>query len=214
MRLPDLAFAQDVLDAAVDVDGAGFGALQILDANGDLRLVASRGFGQEWAGLFQLVRQSAATTCGKALRVRRRVISHDITSDPEVGDYRELAAAFGLKAAQSTPLLSRQGRIIGMLTTHYARHYDPTAADLDQLDYFARIAGGLLECSRLAHDLALQGDGHTVPDLSPAGQEAAERAVHQLALLKRHARDRSRTGSLRSDMDAVITELTAVAVRS
>src|SRR5262249_20228547 len=46
----------------------------------------------------------------------------------------------GIRAVQSTPLMSRSGRMIGMISTHWRRPHRPTERELGRLDLLARQA--------------------------------------------------------------------------
>jgi GAF domain-containing protein len=64
-------------------------------------------------------------------------------------DQAQLLAA-GIRAAQSTPLLSRRGELVGMITTHWKECHEPSECDLRMFDILARLAADLIERTR--HD--------------------------------------------------------------
>ena len=51
----------------------------------------------------------------------------------------------GIRAVQSTPLLSRSGRLMGAFSTHWRSVHTPSDRDLRLLDILARQAADLLE---------------------------------------------------------------------
>jgi PAS domain S-box-containing protein len=51
----------------------------------------------------------------------------------------------GIRAAQSTPLRSRTGRLLGMLSTHWRTPHTPTEEDFTFFDVLARQAADLIE---------------------------------------------------------------------
>ena len=51
----------------------------------------------------------------------------------------------GIRAAQSTPLFSRSGRLLGMISSHWRQPHTPTERDLRLLDILARQAADLIE---------------------------------------------------------------------
>ena len=62
-------------------------------------------------------------SCGSAAALKHTVIVEDIAVDPLWDDYRELAAAFGLRACWSTPVLDsrrRRARHVRALLPHAA----------------------------------------------------------------------------------------------
>ncbi|HEX8786444.1 MAG TPA: ATP-binding protein, partial [Telluria sp.] len=101
-----------------------------------------------------------ATTCGRALELSERVVVSDFeTCDFIAGS--EDATAFrraGVRAAQSTPLLTRNGRLVGMITTHWTHCITPTERDLRLIDIVARQAADLIERNTSAEALRRQAD--------------------------------------------------------
>jgi GAF domain-containing protein len=60
-------------------------------------------------------------TCGTALERGERIIVEDIEGSPFfVGTAAlDVQRRVGIRAIQSTPLISHKGKILGMLSTHY-----------------------------------------------------------------------------------------------
>ena len=52
------------------------------------------------------------------------------------------------RAVQSTPLVSRAGKVLGMFSTHYRRPRRPSERELQLLDLLARQAADLIERKR------------------------------------------------------------------
>ncbi len=107
------ALYRRVLDAATDLMGSGMASLQMLDHDrGDLRLLAWKGFHPESAAFWQWVHLNSGSSCGVAFGNGQRVIVPDIEScdfivgTPDAEEYRRS----GIRAVQSTPLLSRTGQ--------------------------------------------------------------------------------------------------------
>lgn len=138
-----------VLDIAIGMTGADMGTLQRFDEKNDcLELAASRGFSQQSLSFFGTVRRDTSTSCAAALTRRMRVFVEDIpTSYPFVGT-RELAmlSAGGVAAVQSTPLISSNSRLWGVLSTHFRATQKESAFDLAPLDRLAvQIADRLVQ---------------------------------------------------------------------
>lgn len=51
----------------------------------------------------------------------------------------------GVRAAQSTPLLTRNGKLVGMITTHWTQEHQARERDLRLFDIIARQAADLIE---------------------------------------------------------------------
>src|SRR5262249_42136231 len=53
-----------------------------------------------------------------------------------------------IRSVQSTPLLSRSGKIVGMISTHWHEPHEPSERDLRLFDIIARQAADLIERKR------------------------------------------------------------------
>jgi PAS domain S-box-containing protein len=118
-----------------------------LGARGELKLIGHYNFTEAAAKFWAWVRADSSCTCGVAIRRRERVIAGDVrTTDFMTGtpDQEQLLAA-GILAAQTTPLLSRSGELVGMITTHWKVPHVPSERDLRLLDILARLASDLIE---------------------------------------------------------------------
>ncbi|MEI5667572.1 GAF domain-containing protein [Bosea sp. CCNWLW174] len=138
-----------VLDIAIGMTGADMGTLQRFDEKNDcIELAASPGFSQQSLSFFGTVRRDTNTSCAAALTRRMRVFVEDIpTSYPFVGT-RELAmlSAGGVAAVQSTPLISSNSRLWGVLSTHFRATQKESAFDPAPLDRLAvQIADRLVQ---------------------------------------------------------------------
>jgi PAS domain S-box-containing protein len=140
---------QKIVDAASSIMHADSASLQVfIAARGQLRLLASRGFNEEAKACWKWVSTETKTACGEALRTRRRVIVPDVrTSNIIVGPDLELHLKNGVLAAQTTPLVSRTGRLVGMISTHWCHAHQPQEQELVSLDVLARQAADLMERS-------------------------------------------------------------------
>jgi PAS domain S-box-containing protein len=136
----------DVLGAALTLLGAGMGNIQLLDEERDsLEIVAHRGFEQPFLDHFRRVTDAGASACGRALRNRERVIIEDVDADPAYVPHRGVAAAAGYRAVQSTPLVGRSGKLLGVLSTHFRAPHRPSEGQLRLLDLYARLAAEFVE---------------------------------------------------------------------
>ena len=137
----------EVVDAAIDITAADMGDVQLYDGASDsLRIVAGRGFRPEDLEAFAVIRRGEST-CGTALELGERVVVGDVTASPIFAGKSILGAilAAGIRALQSTPLISRSGRLVGMLSTHFRSPRSPAERDLRILDLLARQAADWVE---------------------------------------------------------------------
>jgi PAS domain S-box-containing protein len=115
--------------------------------HGELQLLASRGFSAEATQFWTWVRSSSACTCGVALKTGQRVVVTNVEEASFLAGTADLQTYrnAGMRAVQSTPLLSRRGKLIGMISTHWKNVHAPTERDLRLLDILARLAADLIE---------------------------------------------------------------------
>ena len=140
-----------------------FASMQMLypERNGgQLRLLAHRGFTDEAAAALEWVGRDAATSCAEVMRTGQRVIVPDVeASDMLRGTaVLDLCRRLGIRAKQSTPLYSRDGELVGMLSTHWRDVHAPSERELTLLDILARQAADLLERRRAAAEVRAAHD--------------------------------------------------------
>jgi PAS domain S-box-containing protein len=139
---------EKILHAAVAIMRSDFASMQMFDPErGELRLLAYRGFSPTAAAAWEWVRQGSGTTCSAALAAGHRSIVPDIELSDFIAGSKDLETLrqTGIRAMQSTPLFSRAGGLLGMISTHWRRPHEPTERDLRLLDVLARQAADLIE---------------------------------------------------------------------
>ncbi len=142
---------EQILDTSVAIMDADFASIQMfVTERGELRLLGHRGFNPRAATFWEWVRPGSESTCGIALRTGKRVIASDIgTCDFMAGsEDRETYLQAGIRAVQTTPLYSRSGDLLGMLSTHWRKPYEPSPRKLTAMDILARLAADLIERKR------------------------------------------------------------------
>ena len=143
-------FRERLLDAAISIMRSDCASLQTFKADatgGHFELIAHRGFSQEALDRWGSVDSTTLTTCGEVLRSGRRVITPDVTKCEFMSGSDDLVFYLrgGIHAVQSTPLLSRSGRLLGAFSTHWRKTHSPSDRDLRLLDLLARQAADLLD---------------------------------------------------------------------
>jgi PAS domain S-box-containing protein len=144
---PESLYAQ-ILDAAMELMASDCASVQILAADGaSLRLLAWKKFHPDSAAFWERVEVGARSTCSKALSDNERVVVADIETCAFIAgtqDQQEYRRS-GIRAVQSTPLRSRSGRPLGMISTHWRAPHTPTGEDFMFFDVLARQAADLIE---------------------------------------------------------------------
>uniref|UniRef100_A0A7C3KG63 Circadian input-output histidine kinase CikA n=1 Tax=Oscillatoriales cyanobacterium SpSt-418 TaxID=2282169 RepID=A0A7C3KG63_9CYAN len=141
------ALYQEIMAAAITLTQADAGTVQILDETAqDLLLLATQGFERTMTDHFYRVNASSNTPCGIALRSSiRSFVDFDVPASEDPDGSLRLHADAGLLSAQSTPLISRSGKPIGMVSTHWRTRHRPSDRELRFLDLLARQAADLIE---------------------------------------------------------------------
>jgi len=135
-----------ILDLAIEMARADFGNIQLFDpAERALRIVTSRGLGDEFLEYFAIVRISYSA-CAVAMQQNCQVVVSDVRNDPCFNaESRKIMLRAGALAVQSTPISSSSGRLLGMLSTHCRVPGKPPLASLSFLNRLARRTAKLLE---------------------------------------------------------------------
>ncbi|PWU12875.1 MAG: chemotaxis protein CheR [Verrucomicrobia bacterium] len=139
---------QAALDAAVELTRADMGTLQVYDEKSkSLRLAAQSGFKLSVATQFTEVTDKSGTSCAEALRKGQRVLAEDVTQSDcfKNSPALPILQGAGVRAVQSTPVLSRQGRVLGIFSTHWKQPHKPDEDTLRLLDLLARQLADLIE---------------------------------------------------------------------
>jgi PAS domain S-box-containing protein len=150
---------EKILDAAVSIMRSDFASMQLWYPKpataGELLLITFRGFTPEAAKFWERVPADSGSTCAVALRTLQRVLVTNVedcdfmAGTDDLTTYRQT----GIRAVQSTPLLSRRGQLLGMISTHWRKVHVPTERDLRVFDVLARQAADILANKRSDEEL-------------------------------------------------------------
>jgi len=141
-------FCGRVMDAAAQLLGADFASIQTkVAAQPALQLIAARGFVPEATAYWQWVDAGSSSSCGQALSRGQRIVIPDVERDEHLAGTEDLhhMRLCGIRAVQSTPLVSRSGAPVGMLSTHWRREFHPSPSTLRFLDAMAAHVATLIE---------------------------------------------------------------------
>jgi GAF domain-containing protein len=105
--------------------------------------VTSAGFGKEFLDHFAVV-DDDRSACGRAASRGTQLIISDVITDRAFEPHREVAAASGFRAVQSTPVVDKAGWAVGVVSTHYPRPYAPPARDMLIIKRYAGLIGQIL----------------------------------------------------------------------
>lgn len=149
------AVLDQIVETAMAITGANRGHIQLVDvASGHLRIAVQRGFEPAFVDFWHNVLVCPGHW-GAAMEWRARVIVEDITKSPIFMDAPALQVMLqaGVRAVQSTPLVSRGGRLLGVLSTHYGTPHRPDERALRLIDLLARQTADIIERAQTEAEL-------------------------------------------------------------
>jgi PAS domain S-box-containing protein len=137
-----------ILEATVALMRADMGCIQMLDPEAnELQLIACTELPEGAPQFPHRTRFDDGGAYGAAMRNRQRVSAADIDSDASgIGaEDRDFCRRSGVKAMQSTPLVSRSGRLFGVISTHWRETHEVSEREARLLDVLARQVADLIE---------------------------------------------------------------------
>ena len=137
---------REILQAANELLGTSRGNIQFYDPETRrLSIVVHQGFGQRFLERFS--EDGNPMICDRAVEGLQRVIVEDLLTEPGLQDTYDLQVLLGdgIRAVQSTPLVTREGKLLGMLNNHWNEPHRPTERQLRYLDLLARMASDYIE---------------------------------------------------------------------
>ena len=87
-------------------------------------------------------------SCGSAASLKQRVIVSDVANNPLSVKYRDIALSYGLRAAWSQPLLSKNEEVLGTFGMYYTEPRTPSDTDLRLIEGASHIAAIAIEGER------------------------------------------------------------------
>jgi signal transduction histidine kinase len=205
------ALYQQILDAATSIMHSDFASVQMLEEE-NLRLLAWRGFHPDSGRFWQQVCHDSAASCGKVLHTGERYVIVDTEESEALAGTADLAEyrRSGIRAVQSTPLRSRSGELIGVISTHWRVPYEPTTGELRLFDVLARLTADLMDRSKV--EQALREDARRKNEflavLSHELRNPLAPLTTGLELLRRPENEPGLIESIHSMMDRQVSHLT------
>lgn len=147
---------QKLVDAAAQIMKSDVCTVQFFHPErgpaGELEMLASTGLDARSVDYWKWVRGDSGCTCGEVLRTGRRAIADNVETCAFMAGTpdRDVLLGGGIRAGQSTPLVTRDGKLVGMISTHWGEPHTPTDRELRMLDLIARQAADLIERRRAA----------------------------------------------------------------
>jgi PAS domain S-box-containing protein len=157
-----VAFEQclkSILETGIAITRADKGNIQLLDAESEtLKLAVQHGFDGPFLKFFASVGSDDAAACGGALQSSERIVIEDVARSGVFSGQRSLSVLLeaGVHAVQSTPLISSDGKILGIISTHFSTPHRPSQRELRFMDLLTRQAADFIERKQAEKRLAEQ----------------------------------------------------------
>lgn len=141
---------QAILETLVDVHSADFGLLSLFNpATQCLSPAASLGFdAATMAALANVPIGICEGACGSAFATKERAIVEDVETDERFECYVAIAREAGFQAVHSTPILTQDGEVLGVLSVHFKHVRRPTDTETQLADLCARHAADAMEVAK------------------------------------------------------------------
>jgi PAS domain S-box-containing protein len=179
----------ETLDAAMDLGASDCGTIQLFDAHSsDLKMAIHRGLPQWWVDFWNGPAKAHGAS-SRALRQQERVIVEDVERSDVFGDpvLRDTQLKAGIRAMQSTPLVTRTGQPVGCFSTHYKSPHRPDERTLRVLDLLAFQAADIIAKTRA--ESALRESEERLGRANDELAESARRKNEFIAVLSHELRN-------------------------
>lgn len=150
------AVLEEILVAALDLHSTNQGDLQLYDPTTQtLRLTVHRGLQSDVAERWTDVSLSEPDwPVAQALRDRTTVLIEDVERQMPATPLRDSWLVAGVRAAQCTPLITRDGELLGVMTVHFRQPHRPQGPSLSVSTLLARLAADTVERMRTQDERA------------------------------------------------------------
>src|SRR5262249_15770276 len=123
---------------------------------GYLTIAAERGFNDDFLNFFRHVKAEHGSACARAIRNRRSIVIEDVLLDREFAPCRRIVMDAGVRAVQSTPLISSRGAFLGVLSTHFTATHRPSEREMQAVKMVAELTANEIIRLRAAKNLGEQ----------------------------------------------------------
>src|SRR5262245_25288361 len=105
--------------------------------------------GDEFLNFFKRVYVAGVSACAGALRKGSSIVIEDVITDQQFAPCYEILTRAGVRAVQSTPMISSGGALMGILSTHFPILHRPGEIEMRNLRHAAQVAADALVLIRV-----------------------------------------------------------------
>ena len=110
----------ELLIKGIELANADKGIIQLFNNEEEaLRVVAQRGFSNDFLSYFKIVKAFSPSACGRALGLQKPIIIEDVSQDKALYPILEIVKAAGFRSVISTPLVNEDKKVAGIISMYY-----------------------------------------------------------------------------------------------
>lgn len=137
----EISVLKALLDATASRYNADFCDTQVFSENeGSLRIVAHKGLPSLALERWAVLPLAAATVCARAARTRKLLGIVDVEDDAEFSPYLEVARGMGFRSVLSTPIITRDRKLIGVSSMLFRNATEPSGHEKWTISFCAQLA--------------------------------------------------------------------------
>jgi PAS domain S-box-containing protein len=142
------AALNEILAAATQLSGTEHGTIQLVSDDDDrIEIAAHQGYSKDSRFIRHFLKAGSELACDRAFHERKRIIIENIETHPDFKGTkdREIALEEGIRAQQSTPMITRKGEAVGVLSTQFRQPHRPDKRELGLINLLAWTAAEFVE---------------------------------------------------------------------
>jgi len=169
----------EMLTAVIELLGAEKGNIQLLDAkNSNLSIAAQRGFDPDFLEFFRKISATDEFACGTGLRAAQRIVIEDVETSGPFEPLRTVARGAGCRSVISTPLVSADGTVVGVVSAYFRLIHRSSEQELRRLELYLRQACDFIQRCNLEE--TLQKSEETLREADRRKDEFLALLAHEL----------------------------------
>jgi len=169
----------EMLTAVIELLGAEKGHIQLLDAkSSNLSIAAQRGFDPDFLEFFRKISATDESACGTGLRAAQRIVIEDVETSGPFEPLRTVARGAGCRSVISTPLVSADGTVVGVVSAYFRLIHRSSEQELRRLELYLRQACDFIQRCNLEE--ILQKSEETLREADRRKDEFLALLAHEL----------------------------------
>ncbi len=142
----DNTFYHSILVTALNLMTADNASIHLYDERGhSLKLIAAENLNSDRTQHREYIKEDSGSVYNDAIHSRKRIVISDVELADCEEDELEYFRKTGIRSLQSTPLIGRSGRFLGLLSTYWSTSHKAELEDFKYFDVLISQIGDLIE---------------------------------------------------------------------